>query len=193
MNLYMTTLSNSHMPPTILPPKPPQTGRQVDGTCRVSYCSGGGRVSNIDSHVYCTWIEEREGGRRRFPYKANSRPISSHVLSGEVGVFFPFFKFFFFSSPPSPTPILSFIFILLREKKNKVKKGCPPSSQQREEGVQIALQKTGLRAEISHNAADKKVGHITFGWHVTGIQTVDGIVKRIENRVGRCCCCGCSS
>lgn len=66
-----------------------------------------------------------------------------------------------------------------KRKKNKVDKGCPPSSQQREEGgVQIALQKTGLRAEISHNAADKKVGHITFGGHVTGIQTADGVVRR---------------
>lgn len=55
------------------------------------------------------------------------------------------------------------------------------SSQQSTEGgggVQIALQKTGLRAEISHNAADKKVGHITFGGHVTGIQTADGVVRR---------------
>lgn len=42
--------------------------------------------------------------------------------------------------------------------------------------VQIALQKTGLRAEISHNAADKKVGHITFGGHVTGMQMADGVV-----------------
>lgn len=44
--------------------------------------------------------------------------------------------------------------------------------------MQIALQKTGLRAEISHNAADKKVGHITFGGHVMGMQTVDSVVKR---------------
>lgn len=42
--------------------------------------------------------------------------------------------------------------------------------------VQIALQKTGLRAEISHNAADKKVGYITFGGHVTGMQMADGVV-----------------
>lgn len=68
---------------------------------------------------------------------------------------------------------------MLKREKNKVDKGCPLSSQQREEGVQIALQKTGLRAEISHNAADKKVGHITFGWHVTGMQTVDGVVERM--------------
>lgn len=40
-----------------------------------------------------------------------------------------------------------------------------------EREVQIALQKTGLGAQISHNAADKKVGHITFGRHVTGMQT----------------------
>lgn len=56
------------------------------------------------------------------------------------------------------------------------------SSQQSTEGgggVQIALQKTGLRAEISHNAADKKVGHITFGGHVTGMQTADGVEKRL--------------
>lgn len=44
-------------------------------------------------------------------------------------------------------------------------------------GVQIALQKTGLRAEISHNAADKKVGHITFGGHVTGMQTADSVCE----------------
>lgn len=42
--------------------------------------------------------------------------------------------------------------------------------------LQIALHKTGLRAEISHNAADKKVGHITFGGHVTGMQMAGGVV-----------------
>ena len=64
------------------------------------------------------------------------------------------------------------------------------SSQQSTEGgggVQIALQKTGLRAEISHNAADKKVGHITFGGHVTGMQTADGVVRR--KGVGDMCVC----
>lgn len=148
---------------------------------------GGGRVGNIDSNVYCTWIEGSEGGQRRFPYKANSRPISSHVLSGDVGVFFPFFYILllFFSSRSHSHSLFHFYSVKREEKKNKVEKGCPPSSQQREEGVQIALQKTGLRAEISHNAADKKVGHITFGWHVTGMQTADGIVKRIENGEGR--------
>lgn len=62
------------------------------------------------------------------------------------------------------------------------------SSQQSTEGgggggVQKALQKTGLRAEISHNAADKKVGRITFGGHVTGMHTTGSVVKRM--RMGR--------
>lgn len=52
-------------------------------------------------------------------------------------------------------------------------------------GVQIALQKTCLRAEISHNAADKKVGHITFGGHVTGMQTADDVVKRMGREMLR--------
>lgn len=52
-----------------------------------------------------------------------------------------------------------------------------------EGGVQIALQKTGLRAEISHNAADKKVGHITFGGHVTGMQTADSVVMGMGREV----------
>lgn len=139
-------------------------------------------MANIDS--MSTVLGERRG-QRRFSYKANSGPISSHILSGD----FCFFFFLFLPSPPFLSLplcvafVLSFIFILLkakRKKKNKVDKGCPPSSQQRGGvgwGVQIALQKTGLRAEISHNAADKKVGHITFGGHVTGMQTADSVCE----------------
>lgn len=139
-------------------------------------------MANIDS--MSTVLGERRG-QRRFSYKANSGPISSHILSGD----FCFFFFFFFTfSPFSFPPTLRCICSLFhfysvkgkKKKKNKVDKGCPPSSQQRGGvgwGVQIALQKTGLRAEISHNAADKKVGHITFGGHVTGMQTADSVCE----------------
>lgn len=133
---------------------------------------------------------EREEGRRRFPYKANSEPISSHILSGDSCPLPPFLL--------SPFPplcvafVLPFIFILLKAKEGERERGKKTRSTKvvlpavavggasgcgsggRGWGVQIALQKTGLKVEISHNAADKEVGHITFGGHVTGMQMADG-------------------
>lgn len=49
-------------------------------------------MGDIDS--MSTVLGER-GGQRRFSYKANSGPISSHVLSGDMSKVFFFF-------PPSP-------------------------------------------------------------------------------------------
>lgn len=54
-----------------------------------------GWVAGIDSTS--TVLGERRG-QRRFPYKANSGPISSHILSGDSRFFF------FFSLLPSPSP-----------------------------------------------------------------------------------------
>lgn len=148
MNLYVTALSNvhAHTPPPTPPfphadsPKPPQDGqtggRHAQGG---QNASGGGCVGDIDS--MSTVLGERERrGQRRFPYKANSRAISSHVLSGDLSLFsfFLFLTLSLFSFPPtlSVAFVLSFIFIPLKAKKkgekNKVDKGCPPSSQQRE-------------------------------------------------------------
>lgn len=152
-------------------------------------CRWRGWVAGIDSTS--TVLGERRG-QRRFPYKANSGPISSHILSGDSRFFF---SPFYLLPPPSPflplavAFVLPFIFILLKakerergRKKTRSTKVVLPAVVGEREGapewgrVQIALQKTGLRAEISHNAADKKVGHITFGGHVTGMQMADGVV-----------------
>lgn len=113
----MTTLSNSHACPATLPtsstPKPPTQGRQVDGTRRGRMLQGWGWVGNIDSMSTVLGEGKREGGQRHFSYKANSRPISSH-LSKDVGSFF-----FLFSSPTlCITFSLSlFIFAMLKKKK----------------------------------------------------------------------------
>lgn len=171
-----------HLPPPAAHTKRPDRWTacaEAEWFCR-------GWVANIDS--MSTVLGERRGQRHFFFYKANSGPISSHILSGDLCFFF--FSFFFTFSPFSFPPTLRCICSLFhfysvkgkrkKEKKHKVDKGCPPSSQQGwGGGVQIALQKTCLRAEISHNAADKKVGHITFGEHVTGMQTADDVVKRM--------------
>lgn len=135
----MMTLSNSLTPPTVLLPEPPQPSRQVDGTCRGSYGSGGGWVGNIDSNVYCTWIEEREGGQRRFPYKANSRPISSHVLSGDVGIFFPFYiPHSFFSCFHSHS--LFHFYSVKRVKKTRSKKVVLPAVNRERRGTDSSLE-----------------------------------------------------
>lgn len=131
MNLYMTALSNIHTPPSTPTSSSPKAPRWADRwTARAAaewFCRGW--VGDIDS--MSTVLGERRG-QRRFSYKANSGPISSHILSG--GFFFTFSPFSF---PPTLCVafVLSFILILLKaKKKNKVDKGCPPSSQQREEG-----------------------------------------------------------
>lgn len=146
MNLYMTALSNIHTPPSTPTSRSPKPPRRADRwTARAqAECFWRGWVADIDS--MSTVLGER-GGQRRFSYKANSGPISSHILSGDLCFFF-FFSSFFFTFSPFPFPptlcvafVHSFIFILLKakkkrkkRKKNKVDKGCPPSSQQREEG-----------------------------------------------------------
>ena len=137
----MTALSNIHTPPTTptsRSPKPPRRADRWTARAQAEWFWRGW-VADIDS--MSTVLGERRG-RRRFSYKANSGPISSHILSGDLCFFF-FFTFSPFSFPPTLRVafVLSFIFILLKEKKkkrkekkNKVDKGCPPSSQQREEG-----------------------------------------------------------
>lgn len=145
-------------------------GRRV----RWQSASAGGWVANIDS-MSAVLGEKR--GQRRFSYKANSRPISSHVLSGDFFTFSPLF----FSSR-FELHLFSRSFYSDKSKrgekakktKKKQKQGRQRLSSERSTqvggGAQIALQKTGLRAQMSHNAADKKVGHITFGGHVTGMR-----------------------
>lgn len=136
--------------------------------------------------IQCLLYLEREGANGAFLTRL-TLDQSHHTLSQGTSAFFLllFFTFSPFSFPPTLRCICSLFHFysvkgIKKKKKNKVDKGCPPSSQQRGGvgwGVQIALQKTGLRAEISHNAADKKVGHITFGGHVTGMQTADSVCE----------------
>lgn len=123
MNLYMTALSNIHTPSSTHTRRLTQSGqtcRQVDGTRRGRMLLGGGWVANIDS--MSTVLGERRG-QRRFPYKANSGPISSHILSGD-----PWFFFFFLYPPPflflplCVAFVLPFIFILLKAKEREKKK-----------------------------------------------------------------------
>lgn len=170
---YYNPTSNLPTSPLLFPGG--QTGGQHAQDQNAS--GGEGRVDDIDSTSTVLGERRVRGGQQHFSYKANSRPISSHILSGDF--FFTFSPPFFLSALHSLFHFYSVKAKKRRRKKNKVDKGCPPSCHQREEGVQIALQKTGLRAEISHNAADKKVGHITFGRHVMGMQTAaGGIVER---------------
>lgn len=166
-----TTSSSSSRKPLTHPPDV-QTGARHAQSHRGS--GGGGWPILIPCLLYLEGEEANGAFLTRLTLDQ-----SHHTFSQGTSAFLP-------SSPSLCPPalctvfVLSFIFILLKakrerggKKKNKVGKGCPPGSQQREGrgGAQIALQKTGLRAEISHNAADKKVGHITFGKHVTRMQT----------------------
>lgn len=144
MNLNMTALSNIHglrtTPPATYLPAPScfQAGRQVDsmGWTKMLLVGGGG--DDIDSTSTVLGERRGRGGQQHFSYKANSRPISSHILSGD-------FFFFYLLSPPFFLSALHSLFHFYsvkakkEEKKNKVDKGCPPSCHQREEGVQIAL------------------------------------------------------
>lgn len=185
-------------PHTAAPTKRPDAqtgGRHTRGQ---DAAGGGGALGGrywLD--VYCTWREKRADGAFLTRLTLNQ---SHQTFSQGTPDFFllPFTSFPSpFSLPPALRCICSpFHFYSVKGKsererergKNKVDKGCPPSSgggrgiRVRWErvgvrgGVQIALQKTGLRAEISHNAADKKVGHITFGGHVTGMQMADSVV-----------------
>ena len=141
MNLYMTALSNIHTPPTTptsRSPKPPRRADRWTARAQAEWFWRGW-VADIDS--MSTVLGERRG-RRRFSYKANSGPISSHILSGDLCFFFFFYLFpLFFSSHASCciSSIFKFYYVNVKKnkkkkKKNKVDKGCPPSSQQREEG-----------------------------------------------------------
>jgi len=161
----MTALSNIHAPPST-PQQLTQYPRRADRwTARAG---AEGWVGDIDS--MSTVLGER-GGQRRFSYKANSGPISSHILSGDLCIFFFYLLPPFFASHSLRRILSLFHFYSVKakkkEKETRSTKVVLPAVNSGRRGVQIALQKTGLRAEISHNAADKKVGHITFGGHVT--------------------------
>ncbi len=134
MNLYMTALSNIHTPPstpTSSSPKPPRRADRWTARAGAEWFWRGW-VGDIDS--MSTVLGER-GGQRRFSYKANSGPISSHILSGDFAFFFTLSPFSF---PPTLCVafVLSFIFILKKaKKKNKKKQGRQRlSSQQSTEG-----------------------------------------------------------
>lgn len=123
----MTALSNIHTPPSTPTSRSPKPPRRADRwTARAqAECFWRGWVADIDS--MSTVLGER-GGQRRFSYKANSGPISSHILSGDLCFFF-FFSSFFFTFSPFPFPptlcvafVHSFIFILLKAKKKKERK-----------------------------------------------------------------------
>lgn len=101
MNLYMTALSNIHTPPSTPTSSSHKPPRRADRwTARVeAEWFWRGWVANIDS--MSTVLGERRG-QRRFSYKANSGPISSHTLSGDFCFFlFLFFTFSPFSFPPT--------------------------------------------------------------------------------------------
>lgn len=98
LNLYMTALSNIRTPSPgcrtqRLPPSV-QTCRQVDDMrAGRKPLEGAGWPVLIGRLLYL----EREEGRWRFPYKANSEPISSHILPGDSWFFPP--SFYLFSLP----------------------------------------------------------------------------------------------
>lgn len=179
MDLYMTALSNIYTAPSTSASSA-NTPRETDrcmARAGAEYFQRG-RAGGWAILIQCLLCSESEGANGVFLTRL-TLDQSHHTFSQGT-----FFSFLFFQ-PPFPPPTLHYIHSLFhfysvkgkrkKKKKNKVDKGCPPGSQKRREkrggGAQIALQKTGLRAEISHNAADKKVGHITFGRHVTGMQT----------------------
>lgn len=90
--------------PTSSSPKPPR--RADRWTARAAperFCRGW--VGDIDS--MSTVLGERRG-QRRFPYKANSGPISSHILSG--GFFLPSPLFLFLPLSALHLFSLSFLF-----------------------------------------------------------------------------------
>lgn len=94
-----------------LPPPASTTDRWTARAVAESFCRGW--VANIDS-MSAVLGEKRS--QRRFSYKANSRPISSHILSGDSFTFSPF------SFPHTLSCICSpFQFILLKAKKAKKK------------------------------------------------------------------------
>lgn len=137
--------------------------------------------------IQCLLYLEREGANGAFLTRL-TLDQSHHTFSQGTSAFFPFFFTFSpFSFPPTLRCICSlFRFYSVKGKKKKktrsTKVVLPAVNRGVGWGVQIALQKTGLRAEISHNAADKKVGHITFGGHVTGMQTADSVCEEDGDR-----------
>lgn len=109
-----------HLPLPHPAANPNLSDRQTGGRhARGQHGSGGGGWAIL---IQCLLYLQREqrGGQRRFSYKANSGPISSHVLSGDN--FFLTFSPFSFPLTLCIAFILSFIFILLRQKKKGKKK-----------------------------------------------------------------------
>lgn len=136
MNLYMTALSNIYTPPSTptSSPKPPRRADRWTAHAGAEWFWRGW-VGDIDS--MSTVLGER-GGQRLFSYKANSGPISSHILSGDLS-FFLFFFFYllllFFSSHSLRCIRSLFHFYSVKGKKKKKKQGRQRlSSQQSTEG-----------------------------------------------------------
>lgn len=88
--------------------------------------------------IRCLLYLEREGANGTFLTRL-TLDQSHHTFSQGTYVFFFLFTFspFFVCN----AFILSFLFCLKKKKKNKVDKGCPPSSQQwEEEGTDSSLE-----------------------------------------------------
>lgn len=137
MNLYMTALSNIHTPLTTPTSSSPKRPRQADRwTARAGaewFWRGWGVIL-----IQCLLYLDREGANGTFLTRL-TLDESHHTFSQGTCVFF----FFFFL----PSPLFFFLSAMhsffhfysvkgkkrKNEKKNKVDKGCPPSSQQREE------------------------------------------------------------
>lgn len=132
MNLYMTALSNIHSPstPTSSSPKPPdgQTGgRHAPG----QNGSGGGGWAIL---IQCLLYLEREGANGAFLTRL-TLDQSHHTFSqGTYAFFYPLPLFFSSHSLRWICSLFHFYPVKGKKKKNKVDKGCPPSSQQKEEG-----------------------------------------------------------
>lgn len=128
MNLYMTALSNIHAPPST-PQQLTQYPRRADRWTARAGAEGfwRGWVGDIDS--MSTVLGER-GGQRRFSYKANSGPISSHILSGDLCIFFFYLLPPFFASHSLRHILSLFHFYSVKAKKRKKQGRQRLSSQQ---------------------------------------------------------------
>lgn len=105
--------------PTGSLPKPPSQGDRWTARAGAEWFWRGWAAILIQCLLYLG--KEERGGQRHFSYKANSRPISSHILSGDLSVFF-----FFLSPPFSFLPLSAlhslFHFYSFKAKKRKKEK-----------------------------------------------------------------------